>query len=226
EHAVAHFATSPDVALTFSGTEIMGGPRDGEYLAPRVPDGPPAAMLASALREVPGYHATVVMHRDAFDAVGRYREAGPTIWAEDYDLFLRLAVRYRFAATHEVTVRYRVHGGQLSTQPWRQNVSAYAARALLHAGLGATDPELQAFVRHECIATWQRDLVTAWQALDVDGMRATWTLREWLPAPPRLTLLAAWGFMWGATGVRAAVRSVRSVRPKRRGLREGVLATS
>ena len=56
---------------------------------------------------------TTLVRRSCWDAVGRYDES---LAYEDWDMWLRIARRYRFAFLPEITARYRVvHGSLLST---------------------------------------------------------------------------------------------------------------
>jgi GT2 family glycosyltransferase len=63
--------------------------------------------------ESPLCHPSVMMRADAVHAVGGYREVA---WAEDYDLWLRLArAGHRLAKVPEVLVRWRHRRGRLTT---------------------------------------------------------------------------------------------------------------
>ena len=57
-------------------------------------------------------HPTIMFRRSAFLEVGGYSTTAQTL--EDYDLYLRLAVRHDIANLPEVYLRYRVHPGQIS----------------------------------------------------------------------------------------------------------------
>ena len=75
----------------------------------------------------PLLHSAATMRRAAFDAVGGYRLRP---YAEDYDLWLRLATRFRLANLPAAVVRYRVHPGQISGKNLRQLAACtLAARA-------------------------------------------------------------------------------------------------
>jgi hypothetical protein len=65
-------------------------------------------------------HPTVTMRRDVLCDTGGYRAA--FVNAEDYDLWLRLAERHRFANLPDAVLRYRVHRGQASFQGLEQQV--------------------------------------------------------------------------------------------------------
>ncbi len=63
-------------------------------------------------------HPTIMMRKQAFDATGGYRSSFP--YAEDYDLWLRMAERYELASLPDILLYYRVHPGQVSTKYIRQ----------------------------------------------------------------------------------------------------------
>jgi glycosyltransferase involved in cell wall biosynthesis len=67
-------------------------------------------------------HPTIMMRRDAFLAVGGYRRQFPA--AEDFDLWLRVAERFRLANLPEALLLYRLHPAQVSEQAaWTQRSS-------------------------------------------------------------------------------------------------------
>lgn len=73
-------------------------------------------------------HNAVVIRKEAFLSVGGYRRL--FVAAEDYDLWLRIAQRWRLANLGSVVLKYRIHPGQVSYQKLRQQtLSALAARA-------------------------------------------------------------------------------------------------
>ena len=59
-------------------------------------------------------HPTVMMRREAVEAVGGYHE--PYRDAEDLDLYLRLGERGELANVPDVVLRYRMHAGSVSGQ--------------------------------------------------------------------------------------------------------------
>lgn len=86
--------------------------------------------------ECPIAHPTLVLRRDAFDAVGGYRAVD---WPEDYDLILRLhAANLRLANVDRPLLDWRVRPGRLSMTSDRYTVSAFQrckARHLVRAFL-------------------------------------------------------------------------------------------
>jgi glycosyltransferase involved in cell wall biosynthesis len=77
------------------------------------------AEMAAALRVAsPFIHGSVLLRREAVKEVGGYREE--IRYAEDFDLWLRLANKYKLANLPDSLYRYRVHGGQVCTANQQQ----------------------------------------------------------------------------------------------------------
>jgi len=76
----------------------------------------------------PFYHSTVMMRRDAFEALNGYRPAFED--SEDLDLFLRMAERYELANLATVIGRYRIHAQQISQRDFRRHMIASIAARL------------------------------------------------------------------------------------------------
>lgn len=57
-------------------------------------------------------HSTVMIRRSAIDDVGNYDETMKT--CEDYDMWFRLGLKYKFTNVPKVLTGYRVHGGNIS----------------------------------------------------------------------------------------------------------------
>ncbi len=87
----------------------------------------------------PMAHPTVVMRKETFVSVGGYRRFFP---AEDYDMWLRIAERWRLANLEAVVLRYRIHPNQASNQKRTQEtLCTLAARAFaLLRREGKTEP--------------------------------------------------------------------------------------
>ena len=88
----------------------------------------------------PFAHPTVMMRREVVLAVGGYREAFDP--AEDYDLWLRLSGRTKFANLPERLVQYRVHPDQLSQKCLPEQTRSAAIAQLAHKArmTGLADP--------------------------------------------------------------------------------------
>lgn len=91
-------------------------------------------------RSTPFVQSAVMLRKQAFEAVGGYRSAFR--YAQDLDLWLRLAERVRMANLPDVVARYRFHRAQASMRQLRlQALSAVAARVSARArAAGAPDP--------------------------------------------------------------------------------------
>ncbi|MBZ5634664.1 MAG: glycosyltransferase [Acidobacteriia bacterium] len=88
----------------------------------------------------PFCHPTVLMRRDAFEQVGRYREAFAL--AHDYDLLLRTSERWESTNLQEPVLRYRIHSHQVSqNKRTQQTMCILAAQASASARrAGRPDP--------------------------------------------------------------------------------------
>lgn len=75
-------------------------------------------------------HPSVMMRKSAVVQIGGYRP--PFVWAEDYDLFLRLAEIGQLANLPQVLLQYRVHGSEVTSQH-REAQFLAAKRALQDA---------------------------------------------------------------------------------------------
>ncbi len=79
--------------------------------------------------ECPVAHPTLLLRREAFEAVGGYRKVP---WAEDYDLVLRLWLQgWRFAIAAEPLLEWRDHPQRLSRSDLRYSPDAFR-RCKLH----------------------------------------------------------------------------------------------
>jgi glycosyltransferase involved in cell wall biosynthesis len=107
---------NPRAVLIYSGFRIIscdGSEYDGRFFWPR--ELMPMLRYRSRL-----YAGSVVMRRDAFDAVGGFDPALRT--AEDWDMWLRITARYSvdlFAAVPEPLAVYRRVAGSLSSSAMR-----------------------------------------------------------------------------------------------------------
>jgi len=150
ERQAEYLAAHPEVAL-LGGQASMIDERGREFGTAAYPleDGE----LREALRAGnPFVHSTVTMRREAFEAVGGYRENFDH--GEDIDLWLRLADGYRVANLPEPVAAYRIHGTQLSLRK-QEDQALFAAAAHISAASRAatstdpfadTDPIDEAFV--------------------------------------------------------------------------------
>jgi hypothetical protein len=136
---VSFLNSNPDITVVGSAIEVI----DGEGRATntiRLPEEPDRIcrhmrQLGCALA-----HPTVVMRRAAVIEAGGLRRA--YLHAEDYDLWLRMIERHRFANVAEVLLSYRRHEASVSSQYLQQQIlSAMCARTVAKRRLeGKSDP--------------------------------------------------------------------------------------
>jgi len=119
----------PDVSVVGSAVTLIGkaGERIRDVDYPSTPD----AISEFLERGSPLAHPAVMMRRDAVRAVGCYRAAYR--YAEDYDLWLRMAEKYRLANLPDRLLRYRDHAAKQSSlyaveQRLATRLAWYAAR--------------------------------------------------------------------------------------------------
>jgi hypothetical protein len=95
---------------------------------------------SSLLIQSPFWQPTVLMRREAFVSVGGYRKAFAP--SEDYDLWLRIAERFKLANLRQVVLKYRVHPSQVSLRKRKQQTlcGLAAQAATLSRRNGNSDP--------------------------------------------------------------------------------------
>jgi hypothetical protein len=133
-----HMNANPDVVL-LGGQALLIDDRGREFGTAHYPL--EDAELREALRTTdPFVHSTVMMRREAFEAVGGYRTNLPH--AEDLDLWLRIAEVGRIANLDRPLVKYRIHDRQTSLQSQvDQTIHVAATRISAQARLlGEPDP--------------------------------------------------------------------------------------
>ncbi len=195
----------PSATAAFSALRLFGagvGPTTPLH-TPRLPDGPPADVFAHCLKHDVGQPSACVLRRADALAIGGFDESMPL--GVDFDMHLRLAAKYPLVCTWEVTVLYRQHAGQISSNkprrvPWCFRSRARAWRALVDAG-DASAADAAAAIINEA---WRDALQFAWDArrtADVaeilalapilppdEALRRRWARRLMIPAP----LLTLW----------------------------------
>ena len=114
----------PDAACAFGAVQRFG--LDDQLITGFVPVGEPCELLHEAFQS--WLHASIgcIMRRAALEGVGGYEEEERT--SVDFDLWLKLAHRYRFVATHEVTANWRWHEAQQSASALGQILAVHRYR--------------------------------------------------------------------------------------------------
>lgn len=128
----------PDVAACGTGVRYFPRPRRGSgYLRY---EGwingltEPAAVERDLFVECPIAHPTLMARRDAFEAVGGYRDAGGP---EDYDLILRLAAAgYRMTNVPRILHEWRLGPHRLSERSDRYGPDAFRRLKVAHLANG------------------------------------------------------------------------------------------
>jgi glycosyltransferase involved in cell wall biosynthesis len=102
---VSFLDTNPQIAVVGSAVTLIA--EDGRRIRDVDYPGTPEAIVEFLERGSPLAHPTVMMRRAAVRSVGGYRQVYRH--AEDYDLWLRMAERYRLANLPDRLLRYRQH---------------------------------------------------------------------------------------------------------------------
>ncbi len=143
ERQIAYLEDHPQVALL--GSSITNMDEMGRHLSTwALPTGNEEIReRLFELRDIPFCHVTLVFRTEAFRAVNGYRRAFAP--AEDYDLWLRMAERWKLANLPEPLVKVRRRAQSLSFTNARQQVIsrlvAWSASAIRRAG--GSDPVCQ-----------------------------------------------------------------------------------
>lgn len=109
---VAYLDEHPKVAVLGGWAEIINGAGEviGSYKYPPTGKG---GLRAYILKHNPLIHPTVMYRRDAILRVGGYRQYRHI---EDYELWTRVLAKYRGANLPEIIIKYRVHGGSITSK--------------------------------------------------------------------------------------------------------------
>jgi hypothetical protein len=172
---------NPGAAAAGSAVRLVGA-RSGIWKG-RIPEGPPAIVIREAFTDWLTPTTSTMVRRDALLAVGGFDESER--YSEDFDLWLRLARRFRFVASREATARVRWHDEQLSASRERQWSAAYESRyraieAIRREGDSALADELAELFR----ARWARDVQAAWDEENGAWLRELLRLSALVPELP------------------------------------------
>jgi glycosyltransferase involved in cell wall biosynthesis len=132
---VAFLDANPEAAVV-GGGGIMVDHRGVQFGVAAYPQDPTEVTAYLQTGRVPLIYSAATIRADAFRATTGYRRV--TEPAEDYDLWLRIAAKGRITNLRHPVVRYRVHGGQVSTRDLTKTATAVAV-ALAAARARATD---------------------------------------------------------------------------------------
>ena len=200
----------PDAAIASTAIQYIGT-RSGNWYG-SVPEGSPTSVLRAAFHSTPIPMSTSLVRRDALVSVGGFDESER--YAVDFDLWLRLARRYKFVAARELTASYCWHPDQISANPERQWEATYRFRKrvlddIRSAGEHDLAAELDALFRQR----WRDDVQHAW-----DSDRTLWLRRllELAPLVPKLPLGLRLKWTLRARALAPVLETVRAFRARAR----------
>ncbi len=164
-----------EAAVAFSAIREVGD-RSGIWKMKMACDTPSRVLWESFDATIVPAMSAVTRRGPALE-IGGYREEIRI--AADFDFWVRLAMRFPFVWTQEVTSNYRRHDRQISTQPDAQLRSIYRSRALVaQETQAAGDVDLARKMRHRTHALMESDLATAWWQADLPRVRMLLTVAD------------------------------------------------
>lgn len=178
----------PEAAVAFS---MARSSDDAERQSPRfIPENKPTDVFWICIRNniVPQLSAAV--RREAFLAVGGYNES--MRYSEDYDLWLRLARRWPFVCTYEVTANHRAHDAQVSQRRDRILRGVFEAQYRLLESVQRDDEPTAQRLAAEMRQAWQSALAGAWRSRDRAYLRAALGLADLIPDGPEIERRWRW----------------------------------
>lgn len=150
-----------------------------------IPEGQPLDVFWISLRDNIVPQMAVAARREVLLSAGGYDES--MRFAEDYDLWLRLARRHvLFVCTHQVTANYRGHDAQASEQRLRLIRGAYESRARLLHSIEAGDQATADRVGEVMRGSWMRLMSQAWRSRDSAFLRLAFELGALVPGSGNL----------------------------------------
>jgi len=172
----------PEAAAARAAVRMVGS-RSGIWKG-RIPEGPPSMVLREAFRDWLAPIISTVIRRDALMSVGGFDERER--YSEDFDLWLRLARRFRFVASREVTACWRWHAAQLSVASERQLCAIYKFRIRTIEEIRREGERFLLDYLYEILrARWADDVQRAWD----NGQ--PWLLQQLVTMAPRIPELPA-----------------------------------
>ena len=163
EHCLAVLDQRPEIAVVSTSCELWDGTPVGRALdgTVDVPRDPVVALLEANLIEQTG----VAVRRSAILEAGGYDETSR--WAEDYDLWLKIAARHGIARLWVPGSRHRYHAGQLSRARLRMVENGFGVRLKHLAELReASDAERARRATDAVVRALDSDLGAMWYLND------------------------------------------------------------
>jgi glycosyltransferase involved in cell wall biosynthesis len=158
-----------DACAAFGAMRVIG---DGEgTYPPWIDPGPPQWLFERCLVSWIGMTTPCILRRSRALAIGGFDEGMPL--AVDFDMWLRLATRSPFVATHEVTALYRRHADQISNNRILQDEMRYLARyRAWQALVNQRDVAAATRAARIILDLYTDDLQAAWEAQDREVLRS------------------------------------------------------
>ncbi|HEY0780020.1 MAG TPA: glycosyltransferase family A protein [Gemmatirosa sp.] len=179
----------PEVMLAASDAQAFG---DFDFRFPaEVPSDAPHDMFWRAFRYwyLP-YNAIVVRRESLRRALADH--ASVDRWGSDYLVTLRLAYAAPVISTGRITVGWRRHATQMSTQRWRQATGVHRHRAHFIAQVRRSEtPERIRDMERIALLAWMEDLEGAYRDGDTPLFRSLLTVTDLVPGIPTRTLVWA-----------------------------------
>ena len=168
----------PQSAVGYSRIQRFG---DEDVIAPaHVPEGPPSFIFWQLIEENIVAQSSAIVRRETLMRNGCYN---PSLrYSEDYDLWLRLARRYPFVCTDDVTAGYRVHADQASRNVtemvrgrWQVKHQFWKKSREKESAAFMTELETQ------MLRAFSYGLQTAWDERDETLLRAVLAIHDLVP---------------------------------------------
>lgn len=177
ERSAATLERHPDADVAFSGYRQFG--QVSREVRAEVESGRPLDLSVSLLDVNHVLQSTAVVRRSALLAAGGYDESRR--YGEDFELWLRLSLTSKFAATGAITVEYRTHPGQVTARPARMYRGAWEARAEHLARLLQRTPADREALTALLQRRWEADLQMAWRERDDTVLKDVLALDRFVP---------------------------------------------
>lgn len=162
----------PEAGVAFSRYEFMGA-RSGTWLEEETLrwDGP-RDVFEVIMRHMMQVPSVSVVRRCVAAMTGGFDEGRPFL-SDDLDFFARCAMRHKFMACPEITVRYRWHAGQCSANPHGTLINAARYRVRIAADVRALADmrERAAQIDDRIRMSWEEELEQAWRKRNFPGLR-------------------------------------------------------
>jgi glycosyltransferase involved in cell wall biosynthesis len=170
---------NPDAALAFSAVRRFGNKNEVWDSSRHCKDRKTTFLNCFKANIVP--MMSVVTRKSALLEMGCFNEGDR--FAEDYDLFLRLAYRYAIVATSQVTSNWRSHPTSItSNHNDKQILWGYEARMRLIQELREDDEEqLADELSALMFSIWENDLQVYWRLRELTTLRMLLSLAERMP---------------------------------------------